>query len=272
MNKPAMFKIVITLILLAALGYVIFWMVNRNILNKPESIAYDTQGKRFLISNSGNGQILTLNEKGKYDVLIGKGLDNPRGLKLIYPFLYAADNKKIRVIDVPKARIVDSIPIAGSIMLNDIESDNNGLLYISDTQADKLFILDPATKKAEPISSALLKKPNGIVFDAPRSQMFIVSYTKGSSVLALDIRSRQVSVFMPSIYDNLDGIAIDDLGRIYFSSWGEKAIFMIPQEQNRTLLWQKDLVAPADIYYHKPTNEILVPLYDNNEIKRFKAE
>jgi len=70
----------------------------------------------------------------------------------------------------------------------------------------------------------------------------------------------------------LDGIAIDDLGRIYYSSWGEKCLFMIPQEQNRTLIWQSDLQSPADIYYHKPTNEILVPLMEKNQILRFKVD
>ena len=47
---------------------------------------------------------------------------------------------------------------------------------------------------------------------------------------------------------------------------------MIPQEQNRTLIWQSDLQSPADIYYHKPTNEILVPLMEKNQILRFKVD
>ncbi|MBW6513600.1 MAG: hypothetical protein K0B87_02460, partial [Candidatus Syntrophosphaera sp.] len=63
-----------------------------------------------------------------------------------------------------------------------------------------------------------------------------------------------------------------ELGRIYFVSWGEEAIFMIPQEQNRTLLWQENIPSPADIYYHQPTGEIIVPVFNKNEIRRFKVD
>jgi hypothetical protein len=118
----------------------------------------------------------------------------------------------------------------------------------------------------------LLKSPNGLVYDRPRNQMLIVCFSKGSPILALDLGTNDLSVFKETLYDNLDGIAIDDLGRIYISSWGENAIYMIPQEQNRFIQWKSAVNSPADIYYHQPTNELLVPLFEQNRIERFKVE
>jgi hypothetical protein len=98
--------------------------------------------------------------------------------------------------------------------------------------------------------------------------MFVVCSTKHSPVLSIDIRTNDVKIFMDSIYSGLDGIAIDDLGRIYFSSWEDEAIVEIPQEQNRYIVKFKDIRGAADLYYHFPTNELIVPLLAANKIVR----
>ncbi|MGC9362466.1 MAG: SMP-30/gluconolactonase/LRE family protein [Candidatus Syntrophosphaera sp.] len=266
-SRIILILIIVVLLLLAA--YVLLRFSRPNPLNNPESIVYDETQDRFLISNAGNGRIISMNPKGSFDILLKDGLANPRGMKLKYPNLYVTDNTQVKVIDLEQERIAESIPIPGSIMLNDIEFDHLGKLYVTDTKANTLYILDPATKEIEEVRSPLLKAPNGIIYDYPRKQMLIVCLKEGSPILSYGIEDMQVTTFMPTLYDNLDGIAIDDLGRIYFSSWSEKAIFQIPQEQNRTLIWQEGIESPADIYYHQPTGEILVPNFKKNEILRF---
>ncbi|MFO8145381.1 MAG: SMP-30/gluconolactonase/LRE family protein [Candidatus Syntrophosphaera sp.] len=269
-SRIILILMVVLIILLAA--YVFLRFTKPNPLNNPESVVYDETGDRFLISNAGNGRIISLDSGGKYEVLLKDGLTNPRGMKLKYPNLWVTDNTQVKVIDLEQGRITESIPIPGSIMLNDIEFDHLGKLYVTDTKADMLFIIDPATKEIESIKSPLLSAPNGIIYDYPRKQMLIVCLKEGSPILSYGIGDRQVTTFMTTLYDNLDGIAIDDLGRIYFSSWSEKAIFQIPQEQNRTLIWREGIESPADIYYHQPTGEIIVPNFRKNEILRFKVE
>ncbi|NLA44524.1 MAG: hypothetical protein GX869_02605 [Candidatus Cloacimonetes bacterium] len=271
-SKKKTITIVIVAIVIMIAIYFIISVIQPPSLDNPESIAWDGTGSRFLISNTGNGKILYTTDFNQYEVLINEGLSSPRGIKFRTDTLYVADNTVIQIIDVKGAKIVESITIPGSKMLNDIECDKEGLLYCTDTGANKLFIVNPHTKEINSFISPLMTKPNGIVFDGPRRQMFIVCFKPASPILAFNIDTKTFSIFKETLYDNLDGIAIDDLGRIYYSSWGEKCIFMIPQEQNRTIIWQKDLKAPADIYYHLPTNEILVPLFEDNEIKRFKAD
>jgi len=241
-------------------------------LNKPESIAFDTVNGNLLISNVGNGKILSMDDKGRLKLFIGKGIKNPRGMKVLAPYLFVADKTQLHVIDLQEKKISQSIPVEGAKMLNDVESDRYGKLYVTDTEADRIFIVNPGTRQVQSISSPLLKSPNGLVYDRPRNQMLIVCFSKGSPILALDLGTNDLSVFKETLYDNLDGIAIDDLGRIYISSWGENAIYMIPQEQNRFIQWKSAVNSPADIYYHQPTNELLVPLFEQNRIERFKVE
>lgn len=269
-HKRVIILLAAIVLILAAL-FVLLRLLLPPALNNPESVAYDATGKRFLISNNGNGTILSLDGAGRYKRFL-TGLDSPRGLKVVGSKLYVADGTQIRAIDLKAPKLNPGIALPGAKRLNDIESDEKGLLYVTDTEANKLFILDPATKKSEALESPLLQAPNGLVYDYPRHQMLIVCYRAASPVLAFNVDKHEFGVFRETLYDNLDGIAIDDLGRIYFSSWGEKSVLRIPQEQNRTQIWQSAIDSPADIYYHQLTNEIIVPVFDKNEIRRFRVE
>jgi len=49
--------------------------------------------------------------------------------------------------------------------------------------------------------------------------MFVVNNAKHSPILSLNTREHSVEYLHGYMYSQLDGIAIDDKGRIYFGSW-----------------------------------------------------
>lgn len=269
---------VVLLILVAA--FVFLRVYRPGGLNNPESVVYDLNLNRFLVSSTGNGKIFSLDDKGDYKLLIKKGLDKPRGLAIFYPYLYIADNKEIKIADIDKGEVVGSIKVPGAQMLNDIAFDDKNLLFATDTGACKVFILDVSARKVvAELESELLNAPNGIVFDYPRRQMLIVGFKADDEsfatnpILSLDTQTREFKEFMPSAPNTrrqLDGITIDkETGIIYFSSWADKAIYMIPQEQNRIEEFKSGLESPADLLFHN--GELLVPLFNKNKIERVKA-
>lgn len=268
MIKPLAIVLLLVLIGLA----IYFFLVSGRLLNEPESIAFDSTGQRFLISNVKGKSIVSMDLKGKMRPWLKSGLSSPRGLAIWEDRLYAADGKKIAVISLKDAKLLTTIKVPDAMMLNDLAFDKHGLLYVTDTAANCLHLVDPATQKVNKINSPLLKSPNGIVYDMPRDQMFIVGFTERSSILSLSTKDLSIRIFVDSIYSNLDGIAIDDLGRIYFSSWTEKMIIEIPQEQNRFIAKFKDLSDAADIFYYLPNNELLVPLMSENRIQRISLD
>lgn len=266
--KRKRYLIIVVILLAVAVGVFLWSQVSGPSFNRPESVAFDPVSGNFLISNAGNGTIVTMDSTGSLGMLIDKGLSRPRGLKMLQDKLWVTDDTQVHAIDVAAKAITASIPIPGSVMLNDIEADELGILYISDTRADCLWLLDPLSKKLEKITDDLMKQPNGIYFDRPRRQMLIVSLGEKQPILAFNTKTREFSIFMDTMYSRLDGIQADDPGRIFFSSWAEKAIFMIPQTQNRFEIFKKDLVSPADFYWHQPTNELIVPLMEQNKVIR----
>jgi sugar lactone lactonase YvrE len=265
-------KIIIPSIIVVVLIIVYFWVLpsfaGNRLLDKPESVAYDAANGRFLISNVGSGSIVAMDEDGNFSKFMSKDFEAPKGIIAKGDLLYVTDPTAIHIVSISAAQIMETHPIKDSQGLNDIALGEDGKLYITDMQGSAVFIYDPSTKNLERIVSPLLQSPNGIVYDRPRRQMFIVNNSEHSPVLSLNVEDNSVSIFMDTIYSNLDGITIDDLGRIYFSSWAEEMIIQIPQEQNRFITDLTGYKGAADIYYHLPTNELIVPMLTKNKIER----
>lgn len=273
MPPKAKRNLIILLVCIVIAGAAFIWLFTSRVrLANPESVVFDPVTKSFLISNAGNGSIVSMDSTGTYHKFIHSGLNKPRGMKLVASNLYVSDDTRVHIIDVPTRKITRTYPIAGAGMLNDIETDDAGNIYVSDTRGDALYIIDPSSGKADKFTTPQMKAPNGIHFDRPRKQMFIVCLTKHSPILSFDIVNREFSIFKETMYSDLDGIVSDELGRIYFTSWNERAIYMIPQEQNRFILFHKDIDSPADLYWHAPGNELIVPQFQKNRLQRIPLD
>lgn len=264
--------ITIVILTLCTLAALLILKLGGNKLDKPESIVYDPIGDRFLISNTGSGSIVAMDSKGKYKDYLPKAFNSPKGMALRDDMLFVCEPNRIVAVDVSEAKIVDKYEISGARALNDIALDEYGKIYSTDTEMNCVWIYNPKDGSTEKVTSPLFKKPNGIYYDRPRWQMFVVNFAERSPILSLDVRDNQVSIFMDSVYSQLDGIAEDDWGRLFISSWAEEMIIEIPQEQNRFLVRKTGLKSPADLYYHLPTNELLVPLHHKNKIERIQLD
>ena len=270
--KNKILYLAIVLLILVAIIIVVVLISRKAPLNGPESIAYDEVGKHFLVSNTLGKNIVSMSLNGQYAPFLKKGLQEPRGIIINSHKLYVADKAFIKVIDLEKAEIIDTINIPGAVMLNDLAFTKKGVIYTTDTAGNCVYVIDTLNNNIQKIVNPLLQKPNGIIYDMPRDQMFVVCFRDKSPILAISTLDNSVSIFMDSIYSDLDGIAIDDLGRIYISSWGQDMIFEIPQEQNRFLATFTDIKDAADIFYYLPNNELIVPLFNKNKIIRLKLE
>lgn len=264
--------VIISIAALALIVLVMFIITQFGTLRGPESITWDEMGKRFLVSNTLGKNIVSMDPKGKFSSFLDKGLKAPRGIIARANNLFIADIDRVHIVDLEKAKITTSIPITGAKMLNDIALDKLGYIYVTDTAANAVFIINPHNKDVDKIVSPLLKSPNGIIYDMPRDQMLIVGFTKQSPILSLNTRDKSMNPFMDSIYSELDGIAIDDLGRIYFSSWEQDMIVEIPQEQNRFVAKYKEIKDAADMIYYLPNNELIIPLFTKNKIIRITLD
>ena len=73
------------------------------------------------------------------------GLTGTKGMGLHNNLLYAAENKAVAVIDIDKGALVRRVSIDSAQFLNDITIDANGVVYVSDTEAGKVYTIENDT-------------------------------------------------------------------------------------------------------------------------------
>ncbi len=88
----------------------------------------------------GKGEVGKLTRDGKViDLNWITGLNAPKGLAIDGDLLYVADLDELVVISISQNKIDHRIKIAGAEGLNDVTVDENGIVYVSDTQKACVF-------------------------------------------------------------------------------------------------------------------------------------
>jgi hypothetical protein len=92
-------------------------------------------------------------------------LDAPTGIAAVGNLLYVADRAGVHEIDVPRARIIPTIPIPGSRFLNDVAAAPNGELFVSDFEANRIYRLNRQRQPEIWLEGPALQNPNGLIVD-----------------------------------------------------------------------------------------------------------
>jgi sugar lactone lactonase YvrE len=258
-------------------------------LSTPESVLYDDQNDRYLVSNingkpldtDNNGFISVLSPDGSVTTLKwiegGKGktkLDAPKGMALAKGTLYVADISTVRMFDAKSGAAKGEVKIPGATFLNDMASGPDGKVYVSDsgmkmgasgfdpTGTDAVYVIDKGKPKAIGKGTDL-GRPNGLLV-TPKG-LFVVTFASGE-VYRLDDQGAKQDVSKPP-KGGLDGIiAIGD--DLVVSSWEGSALYRgkaggsfdlaIPEQKS-----------PADIGYDTKRGRVLVPHFTQDTVEAY---
>jgi len=245
------------------------------VLMTPESVIYDKSRDNFYVSNlnfeprkkDGNGFISRLDKGGKItDLKWVEGLSSPKGMAIVADTLFAADVDEVVVINISNGKIIRRIPIAGSKMLNDITSDSEGSLYISDTDANKIHKYSKGTISDWYTDG--LNGPNGLLTDGER--LLVASQGSGDFV-EINIKSGMRKLLADSI-NRGDGISFTGIPGYYIVSDWSGEIFMINPDNSKVSLLNtiEQKSNTADIEYVPDVNLLLVPTFFKNCLVAYK--
>ncbi|MCF8218818.1 MAG: T9SS type A sorting domain-containing protein [Bacteroidales bacterium] len=249
-------------------------MLSAQNYNNPESAVYDHVNDQYLISNAGNGTIVAA-DVNSYSLssFISSGLTSPKGMCIANDMLYVTDETQVHAISLSSGSISQSIPITGAQGLNDITT-NGDTLFISDMQGNKIFYLTIGTYSSDILSEAnALDSPNGILFDQ-NGDLVVVSFVSYSPLQIVDRVDGYMAFSMGTGISNMDGITQDASGSYYISSWDEDAVFQFnslsspPSNSDIVVANTSD---PADIYYDTQYDVLIVPEFNNNNVKFIEA-
>jgi hypothetical protein len=261
--------------------------------SKPESVLYDADNDRYLVSNingspfdkdnngfisvlSPDGQVTTLKwiEAGKNNVK----LDAPKGLAIAKGLLYAADLTVVRTFDLKSGAPKGDIPIAGSTFLNDLASGPDGKVYASDsglkagannkfesTGTDAVYSIEKGHAKAI-AKSKELGQPNGLAW----TDKGLAVCTLGSNeVYRLDDKGAREDVTKAPA-GHLDGllplgdsllVTSHDASAIFRGKLGGTFDVAIPDQKS-----------PADIGYDTKRGRLLVPHLQEDTVEAYELK
>lgn len=216
-------------------------------LKRPESVCYDFQTETYYVSNTGDGSIIASKDLKTYAPIVqGKGA--VRGLYIYKRTLYAASEQGLLVYELETDKLVRTVPIYGSVFLNDVTVDSVGNVYITDSKASKIFKYQPSNQEVSTFLGKGIQNPNGIIYDSAKNRLLLVSLRPNSPIQEITLPEGKLSLYKSTNLGNLDGLGMAPDGELYFSSWQSGAIYRLKDRNSEPKLIWSGLSGAADFF------------------------
>jgi sugar lactone lactonase YvrE len=253
-------------------------------LETPESVLYaPTEGVLFVSNIDGkpdekdgqgfvskvsptNGTIVELNWVS--------GLNAPKGMAVSDDSskLYVSDITDLVEIDITNRQITNRYTIPGSIFLNDVASDKQGNIYVSDTGSNSTYKLENNTSAPRIwLQAPELNSPNGLYVDNSTNKLVIASLGGSLSLVDLDNKiTGDLGTQVPT--GSLDGIVGDTGENLYYvTDWAAGKVYAVNSDGTdyRTLIdLQKQ--GTADLEFITSERMVIIPMMQDNKLVAYR--
>ena len=228
-----------------------------NIVGKP----LEADGKAFIskLAPEAIGLELKFIESGKKGVT----LNAPKGMALVGDVLWVADIDTVRSFDRKTGAPKDNIKIPGATSLNDIAASDDSIVI---TENDAVYKIDKDKKLTTLSKSKDLGKPNGVFVVGDKTWMVTWG---GNQLFTLDEKGNPAQIGkLPS--GQLDGLQMFSTD-FFVSSWEGKAIYRGQPGGTFTAVIE-NVPSPADFLFDKKRNRIIVPIFNDDEIRAYQMQ
>ncbi len=263
---------------LVAIGWqsnTISWFENKledpNLLNHPESVVYDSVYERYLVSNWEDGNIIQINSLEQQDYF-NTELESAAGLHIVGDTIYVSSNEGqysgIIGFLLSTGEIIFHVNIPEKLLLNDITSDLDGNLYVTDTDAHRIYKVSINDMTYTTFVNYGLGWPNGIMYDMPNNRLLVLNGgLPNKPLIAVSLEDSTISTVVETGFGAIDGLTTDNNGNTYFSSWETDKVY----RYNESFTNPPEVVSsghnnPADIFFNKLNNILAVPNFNSNSV------
>jgi sugar lactone lactonase YvrE len=248
------------------------------VMRTPESVLYDEESDMIFVANigtfnkeskDGDGFITVLTPDGMVDELKWvEGLNDPKGMGVFDGKLYVSDLDEVVEIDIANAEILNKYPIEDATFLNDITINSQGQVYVSDSDNDKIHMIDGGQSVVW-MEDTALQRPNGLF--AEDDQMLLAS-SRGGFLAPIDLESKQVQEAWLEDIPSADGIVKLQNGDYIVSTW-QGEVHYVAAESGETLKLldtKAEEINSADIGYIPQQELLLVPTFNDHRVVAYK--
>ena len=248
------------------------------VMQTPESVIYDEARDAVYVANiggvnaegaDGDGFISKMTTDGTITELKWvTGLNDPKGMGIHDNMLYVTDIREVAMIDIESGEVTETYPVEGAGFLNDITIDEAGTVYFSDSDTDKIHMLEGGQVSTF-MSDSSLQRPNGLF--AEDNQLLLAS-ASGGFFAPIEMETKEVKAPWMTDIPSADGIIKTPTGDYVVSTWqGEVHYVNAADQSSQKLLDTKaQEINSADIGYVPDENLVLVPTFYDNRVVAYR--
>jgi hypothetical protein len=206
-------------------------------LNSPESVIWDNQTRKFLISNAADGKIQSVGESGNTSVFSNE-VKGSHGLCFYGLYSVVSCYKdEIYVADRLTGRLIRKHKIVGALFLNGICYDGKSAIYVSDFSKRKIFKLENIDT-SRPIVTTLCnldKVPNGIAYNELEQELVVMTWGSQASILHISTNQGKVLRNFQTNLSNLEAVVSDGDKGFYLTSWVPGGLYHYDGKQVKSM-------------------------------------
>jgi sugar lactone lactonase YvrE len=256
-------------------------------LAAPESVFYDADRDRYLVSNvnggptakDNNGFISELSPDGRIVNLKfieggknGAQLDAPKGLTISGGLLFVTDVSAVRTFDAKTGAPKGEIEVPGSTFLNGITASPDGKVYVTDSGpptgrfdavgTEAVYVIEHGRARA--LARGNLGRPTGVLWT---ERGLVVVPFGANEIYRLDAKGKKRDVTKTPA-GGLAGI-VQRGDWLLVTSFEASSIFRGKLGQPFQVALA-DQESPADIGYDTKRSRLLVPHFDEGTVSAFE--
>jgi sugar lactone lactonase YvrE len=246
------------------------------ILKVPESVLFDGKNKVLYVANidgkepwgkDGKGSIGKVGLDGKIITVDWvSGLNAPKGMGLYKNKLYVADLTELVVIDINNGTFIERIAIEGSAGLNDVSTDENGTVYVTDSRARRVYEVKEG-KASILLDSSKLKGPNGIL--KHKGSLYVLD-AGGMHRMEKDGSLTKMAEGMEGGTDGIENVGGNDY---IVSTWGGVVYYVNADGTKQVLLdGREQKINSADIGYDAAKRIVYIPTFWRNSVVAYELK
>jgi DNA-binding beta-propeller fold protein YncE len=196
--------------------------------------------------------------------------------------LYVSDITDLVEIDVDNGKI-KRFNAPRSAFLNDVVSDNQGNIYVSDTITNTIYKLDGNSNTSSLqawLQSPQLNGPNGLHIDNTKNKLIVASlgdFSKpGAGIEVVDLKSKSITTLgregMTSPFGGLDGIESDTTDTHYYvtDNPAGKVYTVNANGTGYGTLIDLHIQGAADLEFIPSQSTIIIPLMQDKKLVAYK--
>ncbi|MBO9593567.1 MAG: ATP-binding protein [Niabella sp.] len=191
------------------------------------------------------------------------GLNAPKGMALYKNRLYVADITDLVVIDVKKAQVLQTIPIPGSVFLNDVTVDKKGTVYVSDTRENKIY---KVTNHQPEVYLEQATSANGL--KSIGSDLYVLA---GKELWKLDPKKNK-TVIASGFEQGGDGLEPTGDGGFIVTCWAGLIYHVSSTGSIHKMLDVQGRMNTADLAYEASSKTLYVPTFNNYSVVAFELK